>query len=72
MREAAARITIVIIGKGMDPKRLSWDVHKGKKMAWLKEEKCCAEEERGVGIGYLALVSKSERYLERIPSNSDC
>lgn len=43
MSEAAARITIVIIGKGMDPKRLSWDVHKGKKMAWLKEEKCCAE-----------------------------
>lgn len=33
MREAAARITVVIIGKGMDPKRLSWDVHKGKKMA---------------------------------------
>lgn len=24
-------ITIVIVGKGMDPKRLSWDMHKGKR-----------------------------------------
>ena len=37
IREAAARTTIVIVG--MDPKRLSWDMHKENEMAWLKEKK---------------------------------
>ena len=57
----------------MDPKRLSWDVHEENKVAWLKEKKnCYAEWERGVGMRHLVLVSKSERYLEKMSSSSDC
>ena len=36
------------------------------------EKKCYAVWERGVGMRHLVLVSKSERYLEKMSSNADC